>query len=478
MMRRILLLLCLSGLVVHLPAEDSISLRVGIYQNNPKIYADEKDEAAGIYVELLNEIARQEGWHIEYVHGSWLNCIQWLEEGKIDLLPDVAFTLERAAAYRFNTIPVLESWSQVYARPPLHIGRLFDLENKRVTLLKGSVQEIEFQNLMSGFGLPYTHIALTTFEEAFNWVQKDLADAVIANYYFGEAHYAAYGLVRTPVIIHPTSLYFALHPDLNPCILQTLDNYLEEWKASPHSLYYETLKSYLNPVPDSSQDHNHLIFFLIIAGLGAVLAIALILLVKSRRQRKASESEARDERMKEAEKFRNYIEHAPVGVFVVNEQGRFIEVNREACRSTGYAEAELLQKDMIELLTDEARMEGIRHFQRVVAEGKASGIFGLITKHSGKRFFSVEAVRISGERFLGFVTDVSETILRDEEKQHRREILKQEVEEKTKELSQRIAELEQFQEATIERELRMEELRQENERWRKEVEKLKQQGKE
>lgn len=469
-LRKIVLLAALLGAVAFLSAAEGISLRVGIYQNKPKIYVDEDGEASGIYVELLNEIARKEGWQLDYVQGNWTDCIERLKEGEIDILPDMAFSLDRAETYRFNTIPVLESWSQAYARPKQNINSLFDIENKRVALLKGSVQEKEFQQLMDGFGLAFTPISLVSFEEAFDWVQKDLADVVIANYFFGQAHYQKYGLALSPVIFNPATLHFALRPQLDSLILLTLDAYLHQWKASPHSIYYTTLKSYLMPSTQAIKKHNHHPFLLVIVLLASVLSLVLGMLFKSFRQRKAAVFAAQQQFKEEVEKFRSYIDHAPVGVFVVNELGRFIEVNRKACESTGYAEKELLQKDITGLLAEDSRMEGIRHFQRVVAEGKAKGIYAFNTRHLGKRYFSVNAVKISNQRFLGFVSDVSERISLEAEKQQHKDRLNNEVEEKTRELSQRIAELEQFQEATIERELRMEDLRKENEILRAEIE--------
>lgn len=473
-LRKLLLALLLCAAVLVSAAED-ISLRVGIYQNSPKIYVNEAGEAAGIYVELLNEIGRLEGWKLDYVQGNWTDCIDWLKGGEIDILPDMAFSLQRAAEFSFNSNPVLESWSQVYARPRLNINSLFDLENKRVALLKGSVQEKEFQQLMDGFGLHYTPIPLASFEEAFDWVQKDLADVVIANYFFGQAHSRKYGLTLSPVIFNPASLHFALQPDSDTLILQTLDAYLSQWKASPQSIYYQTLKHYLMPSDPAKRRHSHHPYILVIAVLASILSAVLVMLFKSFRHRRASASEARHQLMEEVDKFRRYIDHAPMGVFVVNEKGRFIEVNREACESTGYAEKELLQKDITGLLAQEARIEGIRHFQRVVAEGKASGIYAFDTKHLGKRYFSVNAVRITGHRFLGFVSDVTDKVTLDAGRQQHKEQLKTEVAKKTRELSLRIAELEQFQEATIERELRMEDLRKENDILRAEIERWRQQ---
>lgn len=42
------------------------------------------------------------------------------------------------------------------------------------------------------------------------------------------------------------------------------------------------------------------------------------------------------------EKYDTYIQNAPDGIFVVNDRGQFLEVNKAACNLTGYSTYELL----------------------------------------------------------------------------------------------------------------------------------------
>jgi len=70
------------------------------------------------------------------------------------------------------------------------------------------------------------------------------------------------------------------------------------------------------------------------------------------------------------------------------------------------------------------------------------------------------------ELFSAVVLDITDRKSKEKELQQIKDSLEKEVDEKTRELNRQIAELESFREATIERELRMEELR-------KEIEQLK-----
>ena len=51
------------------------------------------------------------------------------------------------------------------------------------------------------------------------------------------------------------------------------------------------------------------------------------------------------------------IEHAPVAVFVADEQGRFVAVNRAACVLLGYDRGELLQLSVPDIATEGAAAE-------------------------------------------------------------------------------------------------------------------------
>jgi len=106
-------------------------------------------------------------------------------------------------------------------------------------------------------------------------------------------------------------------------------------------------------------------------------------------------------------KFKSYIQNAPDGVFIVNENRKFIEVNKAACEITGYSEDELLKLTIPELIQEEYTEKVKHHFQTLVKEGFAISELGIVTKSGEKRFLSVDAVKLSETRFLGFAKDIT-----------------------------------------------------------------------
>ena len=114
-------------------------------------------------------------------------------------------------------------------------------------------------------------------------------------------------------------------------------------------------------------------------------------------------------------KFRSYIDHTPVGVFICNEKGKYLEVNKASTKITGYPEQELLQMSIPDLLQENEVEKGIQHFKQVQHQGYARGEIGFVTKDSRNRFWEVAAVKLSNTRFLGFVKDITRRLEKDKE---------------------------------------------------------------
>jgi ABC-type amino acid transport substrate-binding protein len=119
-------------------------VRVGVYQNPPKIFIDDTGRPAGVFIDVIENIATLEGWDLRYVYGTWGEGLDRLQRGEIDLMPDVAHTTERETIFDFHAVPVLSSWFQVYARKGSGIQSILDLAEKRIVVLERSVQQAAF----------------------------------------------------------------------------------------------------------------------------------------------------------------------------------------------------------------------------------------------------------------------------------------------------------------------------------------------
>ncbi len=159
------------------------------------------------------------------------------------------------------------------------------------------------------------------------------------------------------------------------------------------------------------------------------------------------------------EKFRSYIENAPFGAFVADEKGNYVDVNKAACRITGYSRVELLNKNLVELIPPEDQSYVKKHFETVVKTGISTGDMSFIKKDGSKNTWTVDAVKLSDNRFLGFVADITDRKQAEEELKKHREHLEELIKERTKELEEKNEKLEELNELFVGREFRIKELK-------------------
>ncbi len=224
--------------------ENPVTVRIGIYENEPKIFTDNEGNATGFWAEITEYIAQEEGWDIEWVHGSWDECLNMLANGEIDIMPDVAYTEARALLYEFSEVSVLTSWSIVYTGSGVEIGSILDLEGKTIAVLKGSVN-VEgpegIKALVEAFHINCSFIELNSYIEVFEMVSNSGADAGVVSKDFGNTHEEEYNVSKTPVIFQPSQIYYAFTIDnpLNDYLIETIDADIAELKADKNSTYYD-----------------------------------------------------------------------------------------------------------------------------------------------------------------------------------------------------------------------------------------------
>jgi PAS domain S-box-containing protein len=113
-------------------------------------------------------------------------------------------------------------------------------------------------------------------------------------------------------------------------------------------------------------------------------------------------------------KFRSYIDNSPDGVFVVDEYGAYVEVNPAASVITGYSEDELLMMAISDLLPPQSMEVAHDHFRTVRETGYSYNEFEFKHKTGKIRWWSVDAVKLSETRYLGFAKDISDRKLIEE----------------------------------------------------------------
>jgi len=159
---------------------------------------------------------------------------------------------------------------------------------------------------------------------------------------------------------------------------------------------------------------------------------------------------AEDALRRSERKLRSYIEQSLDGVIVLDQGGRFLEVNPALLDMLGHAEADLLALTFADTLWPEEpqRQAGIEHLERVVSAGRSKGEVALRRKDGQRIVVDISAVALGGQRYLGLVRDVTQRHLAEQALEDERAKLEQRVQERTEVLTRTNAAL---QEEIVER---------------------------
>ena len=138
-------------------------IKVGIYQNEPKVFLDSTGKAQGFFIDIFNYIASKEGWQIEYLPATWESNLIKLKQGEIDLLLDVAYSEKRAEYCDINSEIVFSNWAIVYVQENSEIESIIDLRNKKVAVMKGDISYEDFKLKIKNLGIFCAFVEVNEF---------------------------------------------------------------------------------------------------------------------------------------------------------------------------------------------------------------------------------------------------------------------------------------------------------------------------
>jgi len=362
-------------------------IRVGLYENKPKVFTNADGQASGIFVGILEAIARKENWQIAYVCCKWPECLALLSEGRIDLMPDVAVTAERRKKFDFHQEAVIESWSRIYANGEKPLKYWSDLDGRRIALLEGSIQTEVFTRMINGFGYNTPIVKAPSYEKAFGLAANGTVDAVVSNNFFGNHYYRQYGLKKTTIVFNSVPLYFATGRGANPALLEAIDHHLRTMKSEPDSVYYQELMRWMENPPNRIIPRYLVWSVGIIAGLLA-FAFVIILLLRHQVKIKTKHLVQANETLHESEeKFRSIFQnHLAVKLIIDPDNGNIVEANEAAVRFYGWPGQKLRQMRIQDINTlpaeqveEEMRRAKVEHrihfeFRHRLADGSVRDV--------------------------------------------------------------------------------------------------------
>ncbi|WP_395703304.1 response regulator [Aquabacterium sp.] len=336
--------LALAGWLAWRPsAPRAVPVRVGLYENPPKVYTDASGRPAGLFVELLEAIARAEGWRLEQVPCEWSRCLDMLARGELDLMPDVAFSEERSRRFDFHAVSVASSWSQIYTRGDLVVQGVKDLEGRRIAVLRGGVQEGYVARMLEEAGVKPTLVRVGTLAEAYEAVADGRADAMVTNSFSAARRAPDYRLRETPLLFQASNLYFATTKGRHADLLARIDARLGEWRQRSDPVYFDALRRALS-APPATVLPRWVLGLLGASGALLLLALAHGQLLRWRVAQRTAALAATTAQAQESERrFSTMLQASPVGIALsrLSDQ-RCVDVNEAFVRLLGHPREALI----------------------------------------------------------------------------------------------------------------------------------------
>jgi len=363
----------------------------------------------GFYIDTFEEIGRLENIRFEYVWGSWNEGLDRIRSGEVDLLTSVAWTADREVFMDYGKVPLLTVWSEIYVAGDSEIDDIMTLGGKTIALMKGDFNASSFIDLADKFHLSVEFIEEGSFDEVFQAVSRGKADAGVVNSTYGAARQRDFGIRSTGVVFNPFDIYLTTAKDKNQDLLPMLDAYLDRWKHGQDSVFNTARQKWshgsigkIEVIPPWVRYSSALLGFLV------CIFFVFVVMLRIRVRKATAEIVERENRLKASEaELRSYIENAPDGVFVVNPEGRYLEVNPAAASITGYSRDELLLMSIPDLQPPETVEKDMENFKTLKNRGYSRDEFTFLHKSGEKRWWALNGVKLTDNRYLGFARDIT-----------------------------------------------------------------------
>jgi len=387
-MKRILLLFVITIILAtaSLVCADTPSprkIRIAAFNFYPTLFQARDGSVQGFYVDFLSEIAKREGWTIEYIYGNWADGLARIKSGEVDVLTNVALTAERTQFMDYGKVPLITVWSELYAPNGSPINNIRDVQNKKIALMKGDFNAANFKNLVEKFGIPCTYVEYGNFEDVFKAISARQVDAGIVNNTFGTAKRSEYDLKPTDVIFNPFDIFFTVAKGKNSAVLATLDRYLEEWRKNESSPYHQARERWSHKSASTIRVvHPWLKKAAVISGSLLCIAVGFVVLLRIQVRRKTMETQ-------------KYTDELHLATRQLEEELAERQVAREALlKQTAILEKEIAERKLAEeaLLESESRW-------KFALEGAGDGVWDWNIQ-TGEAFYSLRY-----KEMLGFEED-------------------------------------------------------------------------
>ncbi|HDL89472.1 MAG TPA: PAS domain S-box protein, partial [Thermodesulforhabdus norvegica] len=310
-------------------------LNVGVYEDPPLSFMDERARPQGLFIDILREIVRKEGWQLKFEPCVFKGCLDRVKVGSLDLLGPVAYSDERAKIFSFNREPVFTNWGELYRRKDIGFTTAEDIKGKTIAMAPRDIYGQRFLRLVDNFGFNCKVLYVNDYPHIFRVMDEGKAQFGVVAHLFGMMHSAEHNVAATTFIFSPVRLHYIGTPGRMDDVLSSIDHYLLNFKSKENSVYYQTIRKWLG-LKGKAYFPRWIIYALVTIGALALLfGLGVLLLGIVVRKRTAmlrqeiAAREASEAKARESESiYRALFENLPSPVAILDDEGKIIRWNR------------------------------------------------------------------------------------------------------------------------------------------------------
>ncbi len=384
----------------------------------PYEFLDENGEPTGFNVDLTRAIAEEIGIEVEIVLDQWSATYENLIDREIDIVQGVFYSPDRDEVLSFSQPHSIVS-HVIVARKGEYtdLRTMEDLEGLSILVMD---QDIMHQKALD-FGYEEHIITVANQEDALKMLAEGTGDCALvaempALYWMEESDLN--NLAIGSQVLSLDYCYASLDRSESAILIMEFTEGLASLKAKGtyRAISNKWFSVYEQPAVSFMDVLRILFFILIPIGAGVLVVGIWSLLLRKQVQTKTAELQEEINKRKHAQQkiaasekqFREYVQHAPIGIFVVNEKGDYVDVNPSAERITGYSRYELLTMNIAGFAVAEEYGSTEQAFKKLLDTGFLSITQQFKRKDKTIGYWTIDAVKLSETRFLGFSSEISE----------------------------------------------------------------------
>lgn len=325
---------------------------VAFFDFYPLSYINEEGEYTGFIIDLLNRFALDNGTTFNYIPMHFVDGVQAIKDGEIDLIINFAYSEERAEYANFNINSLLTSHGAVYVSFDNNdISSVFDIQGKSVGILKGDINSTNFDKYIQSFNITVEHTEYLEITDAINGLILGEIDAVVLPFVVGSQ---SSEIKPTEIIFSPTTAHVASPINMNENLVSAIDIQVLNWRSDPDGFYYEVYNKYFTYDETYSMPIWLRYLFILITIVAALVTLWIFFLKKqiiiSKNKIELNESKYRN-------LFQNMTSGFSLNKVVRANDGRIvsyipIECNKMFAKITGIEPERMIGKDIRQFLPD------------------------------------------------------------------------------------------------------------------------------